>query len=331
MSYTVLSFNLRNIYDSARLDRDWATVASILRDERADIVSIQEVFSELPIKLLCQKLNIGFFSDWRYRIASRETCRNGRGEGYAFLWNARRVDLTPKETMSPDGQRAVIGTHEPEVRTEWSRSLVRPPCVARFIPVGWCVPFIELRIIATHIIFSEDAYSRANGNELSDAKMRKEEYRALSERLFPRVGKNRTDGNFRPAYTFIVGDYNLRHGECEAIDSEYRPEVRFMKTRQVLASTIFSGTSDADSGGYTANDYDHVSHSDREDPYVQIVERVDAPGRYYGNDFKEYEKRMSDHVPIRMLFDIRHVKPERGGLHETVSQIARYRIDNPET
>jgi len=307
MAYTVLSFNMRNVYDSARLDRDWVAVSEILRDEHADIVAIQEVFSEMPIKHLCQKLNCGFFSDWRYRMVSRETCRNGRGEGYAIVWNAKRVDLSPKEMVAPDGRKTVVGTHEPEIRTEWSRSLVRPPCVARFIPVGWCVPFIELRIITTHIIFREDAYARANGNELSDLQMRREEYRALSEKLFPRVGKNRTDGNFRPAYTFIVGDYNLLHDECAAIDFETKSEVKFMKTRQVLASTIYSGKTDDDPGGYTTNDYDHVSHSDREDPYVQIVERIDAPHRYYDGDFKKYEKRLSDHVPIRMLFDIRHV------------------------
>ena len=93
MAYSVLSFNLRNIYDSARLDRDWDAIANIIREERADIVAVQEIFSELPIKLLCRKLSAGFLRDWRYRMVSRRTCGNDRGEGYAFLWNARRVDL----------------------------------------------------------------------------------------------------------------------------------------------------------------------------------------------------------------------------------------------
>jgi len=309
MSYTIISFNLRNIYASAA-DRDWSAVAEILRTERADVVAVQEILSDWPIKHLCRHMNAGFLSDWRYRMVSRETCRNGRGEGYAILWNARRVDLSPKEKIMQDGSRMVVGWHEPEIRTEWSRSLVRPPCVARFIPVGWCVPFIELRLIATHIIFREDSYSRTHGNDVSDKQLRREEYRALSERLFPRVGKDRLQGNFRPAYTFIVGDYNLHYEDCAAIDAAPKAEVRFMKTRQVLGSTIYPGKDDEDPGGYTDNDYDHFSYSDREHPYVQIVERVSAPEKYYDGNFKKYQKRLSDHVPIRMLFDVRHVNPQ---------------------
>ena len=309
MPYTVISFNLRNIYASA-MDRDWNAVAEILRTERADIVAVQEIFSELPIKHLCRRLNVGFLSDWRYRMVSRQTCQNGRGEGYAILWNARRVDLSPIVKVSESGARMVVGWHEPEIRTEWSRSLMRPPCVARFIPVGWCVPFIELRVIATHIIWEENAYLRGRGNGLTDKALRKEEYRALSERLFPRVGKNRTSGDFRPAYTFIVGDYNLYVEDCAQIDALPKSEVQFMKTRQILGSTIYPGKDEKDPGGYTENDYDHVSYSDREHPHVQIVERIDAPDKYYESDFKKYQKRMSDHVPIKMLFDVRHVNPE---------------------
>lgn len=310
MSYSVLSFNLRNIYDSARLDRDWDAIANIIREERADIVAVQEIFSELPIKLLCERLSRGFFSDWRFRFAARATCRNGRGEGYAFLWNARRVDLAPKESFDQNGDLTVVGVHDPEVRTEWSQSFVRPPCVARFVPVGWCVPYIELRVISTHIIFREDSYLRSHENGLGDIELRRNEYRALSERMFPRISKYRLDGRFRPAYTFIVGDYNMHQVECAAIDCERRSEVGLMMTRQILGSTIYPGKDEKDPGGYTANDYDHVSYSDREHPYVQIVERIDAPDEYYESNFKKYQKRMSDHVPIKMLFDVRHVNPE---------------------
>ena len=304
MSYTIMSFNMRNVGGGALMNRDWSTVADIMRDTRADIVAVQEVFSELPFKWLCSRLNVGFLSNWRYRCVSRQTCRNGRGEGYAFLWNAKRVDLSPIEK---DGRP--VGVHEPEIRTKWSRSLVRPPCVARFIPVGWCVPFIELRVISTHIIFGEDKYSREKDNELSDKEMRLAEYRALSERLFPRVCKDRSDGNFRTPYTFIAGDYNLLQGECSVIDSLPKEEVAFMKTRQILASTITQGD-DSNQGHYTDHDYDHFSYSNREHQYIHGVERVDAPAKYYSGDFKKYGERMSDHVPVTMLFDVGTTNPE---------------------
>ena len=293
------------------MNRDWDTVADIMRDTRADIVAVQETFSELPFKLLCRRLNVGFLCDWQCRCVSRQTCRNGRGEGYAFLWNAKRVELSP---IMRNGHR--IGVHEPEIRTEWSRSLVRPPCVARFIPVGWCVPFIELRIISTHIIFGEDKYSREKGNDLSDKEMRLAEYRALSERLFPRVCKDRSDGNFRTPYTFIAGDYNLLQGECAAIDVLPKEEVSFMKTRQILASTIMQGD-DNKPGHYTDHDYDHFSYSDRECQYVYSVERIDAPAKYYDGDFNQYGQRMSDHVPVKMVFEVGTTNPEL-----TISEIA---------
>lgn len=297
------------------MNRDWSTVADIMRDTRADIVAVQEVFSELPFSWLCSRLNCGFLSDWRYRCVSRQTCRNGRGEGYAFLWNAKRVDLSPIEK---DGRS--VGVHEPEIRTEWSRSLVRPPCVARFIPVGWCVPFIELRVISTHIIFSEDKYSREKGNELSDKEMRLAEYRALSERLFPRVCKDRSVGNFRTPYTFIAGDYNLLQGECAMIDSLPKEEVAFMKTRQILASTITQGD-DSSPGRYTDHDYDHFSYSDREHQYIHSVERIDAPTRYYDGDFKKYGQKMSDHVPVAMQFDVGSSSQQHVILGKTIGEI----------
>lgn len=304
MAYTLISFNLHNVYESS-LGRDWEAIAQIIKEERADIVAVQEIFNEFPIKHLCRLLDRGFFSDWRFRMVSRETCRNSREEGYAFLWNAKRVELSPKEKIESDGRRVVVGVHDPMICTKMSRSLVRPPCVARFIPTGWCKPYIEMRIISTHIIFHEDSWSRNRGNELSDIKMRKEEYRALSERLFPRISKNRVDAGFRPAYTFIVGDYNLSKLECSAIDAEYKKEVRFMRTRQFLGSTISLGDGDKKPPGYTDHDYDHTTYSDREHQYVQLVERIDAPNKYYDGEFKKYFENVSDHAPIRMVFDVR--------------------------
>ena len=314
MSYTILSFNMRNVGGEARLNRDWNTVADIMRDTRADVVAVQEVFSELPFKWLCGRLNVGLLCNWKFRCVSRETCRNCRGEGYAFLWNARRVDLSP---ITRDGR--AVGVHEPEIRTEWSRSLVRPPCVARFIPVGSCVPFIELRIISTHIIFGEDKYSREKGNELSDRELRLAEYRALSERLFPRVGKDRADGNFRTPYTFIAGDYNLRQGECAVIDCLPKEEVAFMKTRQILASTIAQGDENTP-GHYTDHDYDHFSYSDRENRYVHGIERIDAPTRYYGGDFTRYGQKMSDHVPVALQFDVGSSEREQVAFQEQATR-----------
>jgi len=308
MAYTVISFNLRNIYDSARLNRDWKAVAEIIRNERADIVAVQEIFSETPMRILCQRLNAGLLSNWRFRPVSRTTCGNSRGEGYAFLWNAKRVDLAPIIKVTADGFQS-YGYHEPEIRTEWSRSIMRPPCVARFVPVGWCVPFIELRVITTHIIFRENKYLREKGNGLGDTDLRREEYRALSARLFPRVAKDRQDGRFRPAYTFIVGDYNLSQSECTAIDLECQAESGLMTTRQNLGSTIYPGD-DQNPGGYTTHDYDHATCSEHEIPYVQIVERINAPDIYYKHDFKAYEEHVSDHAPIKMLFDVRSVNPE---------------------
>ncbi len=105
----------------------------------------------------------------------------------------------------------------------------------------------------------------------------------------------------RPAY--------LQCDENDEIISNYkdnRGENRRIKTVQDQYTTLKSvqtnaaSADDGESGGY-ANDYDHFSYEER---LLQGIgkrwERVDAVGKYCQNDFEQYHKTVSDHIPIVM-------------------------------
>ena len=263
MGYTIGSFNLLKLYEKTveQRRRDWKLIARIIRTEQLDLVAIQEVFSDAPIKMLHSELNRGYFSSWEYRVGIKQTVRNSPREGYAFLWNSRRLSLLRKK----DGT-----VYEPEVKSTWSRSLIRPPFLGRFMPIGWTVPFIELRVINTHIVHSKDLYMKNKGSDDSALELRKKEYQKLSDEVFPRVAKDRSEGMFRPAYTFIMGDYNLFNRQCSMIDTAPKSEFRYMRTRQSAPTTLEKSKED-EKTGYTENDFDHLSFSNHEDDYVHVV------------------------------------------------------------
>ena len=96
MSYTILSFNMRNVGGGALMNRDWSTVADIMRDTRADIVAVQEVFSELPFKWLCQRLNVtssatGGIGVFRGKLAETDEARDMRFYGTRSALTFRRL------------------------------------------------------------------------------------------------------------------------------------------------------------------------------------------------------------------------------------------------
>ena len=295
--FTIGSFNLLKLGEQTvqQRVRDWGKISQIIRDQRIDILAVQEVFSEAPVQELVTYLNHSAFSTWEYRFAASLTCGNQRREGYAFIWNKKRISLLPKE----NGLFA-----EPTLQNRYSRTLVRPPYVGRFIPVGNCVPYIEIRIICTHIIFSENLYLKDKNNSLSDLELRKNEYMKLINSVYPGIADMR-DGVFRPAYTFITGDYNLslRKGqisECQATFSS-----KEMHSSQNKPTTLAFSPSSEQSSGYTDNDYDHFTCSGHEHPYIHSVDRIDGPQYFSGADsYSQYRKQVSDHVPIKMFFDV---------------------------
>jgi len=254
MSYTIASFNVLKMGELAVSQRlkDWRLIARIIKSKNADIVSLQEVLSEKPVEELCRNLNM-YGGVWEYRFEQKDTVRNER-EGYAFLWNKKTFSL-----LISDGK-----IYEPHIEAKWSRSLIRPPFIGRFMPCSPGSPFIEIRVINTHIIFQKDKYTQQKDIDLSALQMRLNEYRKLSKSVFPMIAHERT-GDYRVSYTFITGDYNLPLRHCIMIDSEPWDERIRMVSRQEEKTTIsLEKAKDETQVDAYVNDYDHFSFSSHE-------------------------------------------------------------------
>ena len=295
MGYTIGSFNIQKLGEAAvlQLRRDFALIARVIRDERMDIVALQEIFGD-PLKhhvvsMLQNHLNHAGTASW-----SAAYVRSPKSnEGYAFLWNSSRIGLLPDD-------RYPGYFKEPTTMDHKSYGLIRPPAVGRFIPVGPMVPFIEIRVINTHI------YHGA-GNTSQNIALRLREYQTLSDRVFARTAKMR-DGCFRPAYTFIAGDYNLAQALCEAALAARRDpemEMHCLQKRVTTIGTKIDPATQKEITEYTANDYDHFTCSHRECEYLDYIGRIDAPNHYCGGDFSRYKKDVSDHVPIKLELELR--------------------------
>ena len=297
--FMIGSFNLLKLGEQTirQRQREWPKIAEIVRDQKIDILAVQEVFHEEPVKRLINQLNHTGSQTWEYRFSASRTCRNNLREGYAFLWNKKRISLLPKE-------HGVFA--EPELRNEYSKSLVRPPYVGRFIPIGWGVPHIEIRIICTHIIFSEDNYLKEKNNPYGNLNLRQNEYMKLINSVYPKISDLR-DGSFRPVYTFIAGDYNLSLRKQQIAERQISFANKEMYSLQKKPTTLRTAEADDLSSGYTDHDYDHFTCSEHEYSYIHDVDRIDGPGYFTGTDaFSQYRHNVSDHVPVKMLFDVSH-------------------------
>ena len=295
MSYVIASFNVLKMgeYAVQQHKKDWKLIAKIIKYHNADIVSLQEILSDRPIHELVRCLNM-YGGQWDFRFELKETVRNDR-EGYAFLWNKKSISL-----LESDGK-----VYEPHIEAKWSRSLIRPPFVGRFMPCSPGSPFIEIRIINTHIIFNKDKYSKERDVDLSSLRMRHAEYRKLSKQVFPSIAHSRT-GDYRVAYTFITGDYNLPLRDCILIDSEPMDEKMTIRSGQSDKTTIsLNAAQENPHEDAYANDYDHFSFSNNEAEYVLSMMRIDAPRRFCNGNFSIYRDTVSDHVPVVLKFDLK--------------------------
>ena len=198
MTYKIGSFNMRNL--SYRSNRDFDKIAQIIDEEDFDIVAMQEVLNENVFNQLLKCLHPGK-KQWAYRwfqpkLKNNYDTEDKRGEGYAYLWNTKRIDLV--KTSLADG---TVRESQPVIWSQYSKKnggrLEREPYYARFSPAG--KPggsFFEIRLINTHIIYGDTKFERL------------EEFHKLVENVYVNIA-NRRYGNNMPAYTILLGDYNL--------------------------------------------------------------------------------------------------------------------------
>lgn len=322
MSYIIGSFNLlkMDFKSNEETNKNFDKIANIIREENFDVIALQEIMSEMPIKQIINRLGPMYW-DYVFKPSTITVSSDAQNEGYAFLWKKRRLRLV-------DAESAVEIKNQYRIKSNSSSeyvhqgSLIRPPLVVRLTPQGLLGGSnFEIRLINTHIAFSSPINCK---DKHGNADLRRMELKTLSEEVYRRVSSKRYGTNL-PAYTILMGDYNLCLAGCgtpvvdEIIDiTETRKLKTVQREKTSLKQTAATyNTNDLnlehdadvkrenDISNYSQN-YDHFSYELTLDDKMRLTaSRVEALGKYYGNDLELYRKEVSDHVPIKLIMDLR--------------------------
>lgn len=161
-------------------------------------------------------------------------------------------------------------------------------------------------------------------SDLNDSRMRNNEYNVLMQAIYPKIS-DRSYGNFMPTYTIILAEYNMNlkrdwivgQGRSSVyIDNEVifisdGNEIKQIKTVQDGLTMLKdpqnkeNGADDNPLRGY-ANNYDHFSYDIIRFSNANVTyRRVDAVRKYFNDNFKEYRREVSDHIPIAIDIELR--------------------------
>jgi len=198
--------------------------------------------------------------------------------GFSFLWNTKRV----KES-SRDGKPSIIDFRGPY--------LTRRPLLGRFSPSD--LPgglFFEIRLINVHL----RPVPSQNGSDGYDKSKLIEEFKLVTGEIYDYLSNHRY-GNFMPAYTIVLGDYNLSAVICQA--HEFDTITRYVQTKQEEKTTMSAK-------GY-AKDLDHFSYDVKRFAGIGVkIQRVDSVNKFMRGDFEWHMEKVSNHVPIKFEFGL---------------------------
>ena len=331
MGYKIGSFNLKNIGETAlgKSTKDLELIANIILEEKFDVVALQEVLSEGKAftSQYTEKAILNYLGkNWGFKWAdvNTEKVKDKRGEGYAFLWNKNRLQLSKANLGN-----GITRTYYPRTVNINKEDMFRKPFYARFTPVGTLVggPRIELRLICVHTYYGDDS-------KKEDRDTRQKELDVLLRDIYPRISDRRYGvyGNGMPSYTILMGDHNviLKRPWKEKAYAEINAKRKLEGKGKVKQPAEFIADEDGDiviskkwdnkriktvqdqfttlhpdnDSGYI-NDYDHFSYEEAQfrDAWVK-VKRIDAVRKYCGDDFETYYKKVSDHIPIQMVIEL---------------------------
>ena len=324
MRYRIGSFNLKNFGAYADFDsvdaprRDFDKIAQIIREEDLDVVAFQEILSEgKGLQRLLEQYVKSPWHPWDFCWAApRESSdptkcgKDMRGEGYAYIWNKRKFRKSASQSILADENEVfeprILNSLSNDVNVDCS-IFARAPYYLRLEP---CYGgFFELRFLNIHIYYGSAL--------LSDVQKRKVEYDLLTQEVYPRIAQRRY-GNFRPAYTIAMGDYNLNifyPGRRDCLTETYGQTNYQVRTIQDQLSTLRkpSGTQAntrkhtlfAKKDNQLANNYDHFSYSPELSPFeIVSCQTIDAVSKYCGGDYSYYYDHISDHLPVLMEIEI---------------------------
>lgn len=314
MGYKLGSFNMYK-FQAYRADdeikKDLDNIAYIISNEGFDIVAMQEIFDERPMNMILARLG----GRWKGAWAKPNSRSAQAAEGYAFIWNSDRIELA--KSMTATGPRE----YQPRIYQQYrvdikqgQKELVRDPFYGRFKPKH---ENFEIRIINTHIMFSGSGNDEREDDlpHLGDIAMRRNEYEILIKNILAKENTWRY-GNNLPAYTVLMGDYNLNLKRewtsgpyldeiVEINDGNYTYKIRTVQDQLTTVKNRSRLKPDEPVRGY-ANNYDHFSYDEErfEDLHPK-AKRIDTVRKYCDDDFERHKKEISDHVPISLEIDLR--------------------------
>ncbi len=313
--YIVGSFNIQHLNNT----KDFEMLAIIIKQENFDVVAIQEARSKEAVERIAKNLNAIYW----------DSAYPKEGEEYAFIWKKRRLRLL-EMPQNKENPRIENSFHYKKENGEVK--LVRPPYVGYFTAKGMyggCN--FDLRLINTHIAFSKPFYAP---EFVSERNVRRNELSVLVRELYDSVNTSPIFG-VRSIFTALLGDFNLvltGAGDniienVSGFDEKYPYKTQNgdgMKFRQEEKSslkqakdTTYNGLSNEDiaeqqeqelarDSDYYSRNYDHFAYGDSlTDRYGVQCSRVDAVYKYCNNDLALYRKKISDHVPIKMIITLK--------------------------
>ena len=354
--YRIATFNIRKFGYSSISKKALPTISKIIKNNNIDILAIQEITHPSALEALMKHLDGPIKAAFTPRLTSQRTQQTkafktahweGRwaapnsiyggtaGEGYAFLWNSKRIQLV----SNYKGQ-----IFEPRIES-FSRKtkLVRPPFIGRFTPIG---SRFELRLINTHIVFSKTKDMKDENSDLyventSDISLRQDELRVLLEHVYIRLDKKQYDcqhidthAKLLAPYTFLCGDYNLNLSTANAASSSARipPDLEYFTKEGSEIITVNNKLStlcaiptdptqasahrkDPIVSNHLSNNFDHFSYDCAKLASKQITKpHVDVINAYQEyrhqasetqSEFELYMQNISDHLPVYLDFNIK--------------------------
>ena len=320
----IASFNVRNLSESG-LDesspkrRDLKEIAKWVSD--CDIVVLQEVLDREIVDSLSKVFNSaplirqlgqhwqGVWVKTQVNSIYFPYSEDNRHEGYAFLWNTRKVELAKDD----QGNAILPKTYSHYTAGSPTNKMLRYPGYGKFILKNRIRP-VEIRVITTHIAFSKPKTKEdVDIPDVKEIQNRKREFDILSGWIYKNINEYCKETTKNAVYTIIVGDYNLslkqigidtkmgqtitcydRFGNrtYAVYDYDNTIGVNVMKTVQSEPTTI-----NQDCTGYASN-YDHCTYNYKIDQTVRNCYRKSILSDKTPEQIKEYRDTVSDHVPI---------------------------------
>ncbi len=318
---------------SKNKERDLKTIADIIRGEHFDVVALQEVLSEGKAFWLNNKehikksiiMELGGSSTWGFEWAHAGG-NDPRQEGYAFIWNKRRIELSKTEVTTPFKKERVF---KPRMLELNRKDLSRQPYYGRFTAKATNV---EFRLICVHTYFGND--------DRKARSFRQSELNALLEEIYPQIADKRY-GNPNVSYTILLGDYNaellvletmpwlmssdrgfakqpaIMNTDLNGVVESKKYKGRKIKTVQYEPTTLKKKVNDNNvdefAGSGFACSYDHFSFEEEKfnNALIRVKRIRKAVTHYckiqngdYDTNFEKYYKTVSDHIPIAMDIEI---------------------------